>query len=105
MKESPRHDDEYWIYKDLLVIDDPESFNTNIRYYFIEKGLEFDDAYACYHKSIRQTDYYSHIRMDREKPDEDGETYVSSGILGSMLHSFLNTSSAPYNVLKRLMSI
>lgn len=105
MKESPSKDDEYWMYKNLLEIDEPDSFNNNIRHYFIEENNSFDDGYAYFHKSMRQCDYYTHIIMRREKPDADGETHVSTGILDNMLHTFLNISNAPYNVIKRLMSI
>ena len=45
------------------------------------------------------------MTIHREKPDIDGETIVSAGVLDSMLHTFLNMSNAPYNVIKRLMSI
>ena len=105
MGRTSRKDDEYWMFMDFLKLEDPETFNFVIREYFVEKGYDFDTAYAVYHKSLRQVDQYTHLRIDREKPDERGDTCVSSGILGSMLHSFLNMSEVPYHVLKKLMSL
>ena len=105
MKESLSKDDEYWMYKNLLEIDDPKTFNHNIRYYFIEEGDDFDTGCYAYHKSIRQCDYYTHLQIKTENPNENGEVDVSIGILDSMLHTFLNMSNAPYQVLKKLMSL
>lgn len=39
-----------------------------------------------------------------KKLPEDGD-YISAGIFDSMLHTFLNTSSIPYNVIKILINL
>jgi len=105
MGRESNKDDEYWMYKNFVELEDPEMFNFVIREYFIESGHDFDTGFAAYHKSLRQVDQYTHLRIDREKPDERGDTCVSSGILGSMHHSFLNISEIPYNLLKYLLSL
>ena len=105
MGRESNKDDEYWMYKNFVELEDPDMFNFVIREYFIESGHDFDTGFAAYHKSLRQVDQYTHLRIDREKPDERGDTCVSSGILGSMHHSFLNISEIPYNLLKYLLSL
>jgi hypothetical protein len=94
------------MYYNLLQLDDAESFNTVIRAYFVVPEYTFNDAYAVFHKSVRQCDYYNHIVItrDKDRPDADGERYVSPGILDSILHSFMNMSQVPYNVLKKLIT-
>jgi len=106
LSQESRDDDAYWMYYNLIQLDDVESFNTHIRMYFIDTESTFNDAYAEYHKSVRQCDHYNYIALvrDKDRPDADGERYVSPGILDSMLHSFMNMSEVPYNVLKKLIT-
>jgi len=98
-------DDEYWMYMSFLKLDDPKTFNQSMRYYFIEGGYDFDGGYELYCKSIRQCDYYFHLRIKTENPNENGEDYVSAGLIDSLLHSFLNISEIPYQLLKKLISL
>jgi len=104
-KESRKESDAYWMYKNFLELDDPNAFNHNIRYYFIEEGHEFDTGFAVYHKSIRQCDYYSHLHITTENRDENGNDFVSAGIIDSMLHTFINMSEIPYQVLRKLITL
>lgn len=104
---SRKDDDAYWMYKCFLELDDTESFNRNIMHYFYEEGLEFDEAFARYHKLMRQVDYYDHLSIKNTKADKNDEEkyFVSTGNIDSLLHSFIRISDVPYKVLKKLMSL
>jgi len=103
-KESQINSDAYWTYSKFLELDDPESFNQNIRHYLI--GSEFNNGWWAYHKSIRQCDYYSHLNIINTNLDTtDDNRYVSAGHLDSMLHTFINMSQAPLIVIKKLMEL
>lgn len=107
MAEESFKSDEYYLYLSLVELDDIESFNQQIRYYFFESKLPFDEAFPNYHKSIRQCDYYTHLTIVRDKksPDANGEFERSGGVIDSLLYNFIHMSQIPYVVLKRLCEL
>lgn len=106
-RKSHRDSDAYWMYNNFLQLDDPDTFNSNMRHYFIEEGYEFDNGFAYYHKLMRQVDYYDHLAIRNTNVDKNDEEkyFVSTGCLDSLLHSFIHISDVPYKVLKQLMSL
>ena len=98
------HGDQYGLYYDFLSLDDEENFNTNFKMYFIEGTDNFDQNFYDYMKSIRQADYYFHLRILNTNVDKnDDKRIISSGHLDSMLHTFLNSTNVVEVIFKKIL--
>ena len=105
MRNISRNPDAYSILLTLYELDDEETFNHAIRYEFVENlGTEeysWDNAFAAYHKTLRQYDHYGHLTIVNTNKDFD----ESGGCFQSILYDFIGMSEVPYQVIKKLMSL
>jgi len=112
-ENESRHPEPYSILRTLYELDDEESFNRAIREVIdnVKKVSEMDwcedaetamgEAFAAYHKTLRQYDHYNHLSIwNEEKKD-----YVSTGCFQSILYDLIHMSEVPYNMMKKLLSL
>jgi len=107
MENTSRQPEVYSILRTLYELDDEDSFNTAIREVIKDIELSEDvqyameNAFAAYHKTLRQYDHYNHLQItDTKKKD-----FVSSGCFQSILYDLIYISEVPYNMMKKLLSL
>jgi hypothetical protein len=107
MENNSRQPEVYSILRVLYELDDEEDFNRAVKE--IIDNVEFlggeeyrmENAFAAYHKTLRQYDHYNHLQItDTKKKD-----YVSSGCFQSILYDLIYISEVPYNMMKKLLSL
>lgn len=95
----------YSILMTLIELDDEETFNDAFRYNFIEnmedEEYAMENAFAAYHKTLRQYDHYNHLRIFNEKKND----VESSSCFQSILYDLIHISNIPYNVFKKLLEL
>jgi len=100
-----RRPERYSMFETLIQLDDEKTFNIAFRQDFV-KGMgtgehAMENAFAAYHKTLRQYDHYNHLRItDTEKND-----IVSSGCFQSLLYDLIHMSEVPYTMFKRLLAL
>jgi hypothetical protein len=113
MESTSRQPEAYSILRTLYELDDEKSFNTAVREIIdnVKKVSEMDwceddktamgEAFAAYHKTLRQYDHYNHLSIwNEEKKD-----YESTGCFQSILYDLIHISEVPYNMIKKLLSL
>jgi len=113
IRDNSRTPEAYSILMTLYEMDDEESFNDAIREVVenVKKISEMDwcedaedamgEAFAAYHKTLRQYDHYNHMPYLHHKEQE----FRIGGAFQSILYDYIHMSEVPYNMIKKLLSL
>ena len=107
IRDNSRKPEVYSILLTLYEMDDEESFNRAVRYIIddlkklgdVEYAME--NAFAAYHKTLRQYDHYNHLPYHEVK----GHEYPIGGAFQSILYDYIHMSEVPYHMMKKLLSL
>jgi hypothetical protein len=103
---SSKEDAECLILMHLIQIMGEEHFNTMFTYDFINRNdISFDERFFDFHKSMRQTDFYSETykRIKREPTVDDKRKFEYDSIGGHLdmiFWNFIHISEISYKIFK-----
>jgi hypothetical protein len=77
-----------------------EEFNQEFKMYFIDGEQEFDDMFMEFHKSMRQTDFYSDCFKRVEIENKKFERKSITSHLDMIFWNFIHTNDMTYKIFK-----